>query len=355
MFEITNIERSTSLPSTCYTDSTWWNVDMEKILPHTWQYVGPSHNVKESGHVLATNLLGKPVIIVRQDQTLRAFYNVCRHRGGPLVTQSGHYKRLQCQYHGWTYALDGTLVGSPHMQLATDFDKSQCPLKSLQVKEWNDLLFLTDKNPMLEFTSLIEGIDARIAPLALGQLHFAKRVEYPVSCNWKIYIDNYLEGYHVPFVHPELNKVLQFADYTTELSAHYSLQHSPLNSSETNPYSRSGGHAYYYFLFPNIMLNILPGRLQVNSVVPETPNSCRVIFDYFYDTQDKDLLAEKFGQDTDFSDLVQRQDIAICETLQKNMQSGVYESGRLSPKFEQALHHFQNFLKAQYIKHLQEI
>ncbi len=347
--DIVALEDARALPSQCYTDAAYWQVDRETILASQWQYVGPASSVENPGQVLCTELLGKPIIVSRTpEHKLLAFYNVCRHRGGPLVRESGQYRRLQCAYHGWTYALDGRLIGAPHMQAARGFDPNQCSLRQLSAQVWEGMLFVAQNPPEFDVDAIMAGINERILPMRLREMTFVRRDEYSVRCNWKIYIDNYLEGYHVPFVHPGLNKVLDFANYKTELAQHYSLQHSPVRPGD-NPYSNQGGHAYYYFVLPNIMFNILPGRLQVNAVLPIDIDHCRVIFDYYYSGKDDATRIAQAQADLAFSDDVQKEDIAICEILQKNMRAGVYEAGRLSPTFESALHHFQNSLKLLYL------
>ena len=174
-------------------------------------------------------------------------------------------------------------------------------------------------------------------------MRFTRRDVFDVACNWKVYIDNFLEGYHLPIVHPGLAKVLDYRAYDTELFAWYSLQHSPLRGNDG---TYGDGQAFYYFVYPNIMLNVMPGRLQSNRILPLGPDACRVEFDYYY-AQDPEAQA-RIARDQDFSDEIQHEDIAICEAVQKGLASGFYDAGRLSPKRESGVWHFHEHLRAAY-------
>jgi choline monooxygenase len=163
-----------------------------------------------------------------------------------------------------------------------------------------------------------------------------------------VYVDNYLEGYHLPCVHPSLQRTLDPAGYVTELAERYSIQSSPLLDSAGHPYG--SGQALYVFIYPNVMLNCLPGRLQTNRVVPLDAGRCRVDFDYYY-APGEDVRAD---EDARFSDSVQREDIAICEAVQRGLVSGSYRAGRLNPVQESGLWHFHELLRADYRRCLGE-
>jgi choline monooxygenase len=187
----------------------------------------------------------------------------------------------------------------------------------------------------------------RLGPARLARLRFVQRREYDVRCNWKVYVDNYLEGYHVPHVHPELMALYDFRRYRTELFDDWSLQVGPL-SDDPNLYTSGGGDALYAFLFPNVMLNLLPGRLQTNLVVPVAADRCRVVFEYYYDDATSEAGRARAERDYEFSELVQRQDVEICERVQEGLASGSYVRGTFSTVAESGVHHFQQSLKAAY-------
>ena len=342
------LARAETIPSSWYTDPLFHRLDAETVFRDTWQAVGHTGQVAAAGQHFTAEVAGDPVLVVRgADGVLRGFYNVCRHRGGPLATEAGCSKVLQCKYHGWTYGLDGSLRGVPQFDRVELFDRKDYGLIPVQVTEWNGLVLVNLHESPEPIGDLLAGIEERIAPLDLGALTFEHRVDYDLRCNWKVYVDNFLEGYHVPFVHPELCKLYDFQRYTTEVMDRYSLQWSPLTQEE-NVYSRGGGTAFYYYVFPSLMLNILPGRTQSNLIVPTGPNSCRVVFQYFYEDVTTAPARQRIADDIAFSHEVQLEDVRICEHVQRGLESRAYDRGRFSVQMEPAVHHFQRMLKARY-------
>jgi choline monooxygenase len=228
---------------------------------------------------------------------------------------------------------------------AAGFDATAIRLPEAAVAEWQGLVFAAlDPAEAPPFAALVAGIAARVRQ-DLGALRFDHRRSYDVACNWKAYVDNYLEGYHLPHVHPGLNRLLDYRSYETELAQWHSVQSSPLDTTD-NFYGQ--GEALYYFLYPNTMLNILPGRLQTNRVVPTGPESCRVDFDFFYPADLGDAERERQAKDQAFSDEIQAEDVQVCEDVQRRLASGSYFAGRLNPKRESGLHHFHELLRAAY-------
>ncbi len=342
------LERAETIPSAWYVDPRFHELDREAVFARTWQPVGHVSQVPAPGdHVLAT-LAGDPVIAVRgKDGVLRGFFNVCRHRGGPLALHDGHADMLQCQYHGWTYQLDGMLRGVPHFNRVELFDKKDYGLVPVRLDTWEGLIFASLADRTEPVASCFAGAAERILPTRLSALRFARRVDYEVRCNWKVYVDNFLEGYHVPYVHPELMKLYDYQSYATETYEWYSLQVGPLSGAD-NVYGATEGEALYYCLFPNFMLNILPGRLQTNVVVPLAADRCRVEFRYYYADVESAPARRLIDEDHEFSDRVQREDIEICERVQEGLGSRAYDRGRFSVTFESGVYHFQQLLKSAY-------
>lgn len=375
---------SETIPSAWYIDPEYHAFDQQVVMERSWQYLGPASRIAAPGSYISDFVAGNPVVAVRdQDGQLRAFYNVCKHRGGPLVTAPcGAARMLQCQYHGWTYRLDGMLRGVPRFDRTELFDKRDYGLTEIAVSAWEGLLFVClrpEETPPL--ADIMQGIRERITGYAQGapggghapnplydlvSFAYAARDTYDVKANWKVYVDNYLEGYHLPLVHPELCDLLDFSTYVTETFDWYSLQHSPIKA-ESEAYGAANEQAYYYFVFPNLMLNILPGRLQVNRVDQVAPNACSVVFDYYYGdfgtsdspgpqtspttadraTADR-ATADRATADRAFSDRVQAEDIEICEHVQRGLASNAYDRGRFSYDLEGGVHHFQSVLKRAY-------
>ncbi len=361
------LDRATALPARYYTDPGMLALDRRVIFDRGWQFIAHVCLLREAGdHVVASlggdGIGGLPVIAVRgADEVIRVMHNVCRHRAGPIASCDGlGAKSLRCRYHGWTYALDGVLRTATEMSGAVDFDLSSIRLPQLAVRVWQGMVFAAiDEALAPPFEMFVAGIDARIGAsfgMCIGNTsgldayghHY--RVGYDVACHWKVYVDNYLEGYHVPHVHPELNRMLDYRSYVTETAEWYSYQFSPLvNTDESGGESLYGsGDALYYWLWPNTMLNILPGRLQTNRVIPKGMDRCRVEFDFYYAIDDSDAGAARRAADIAFSDEVQKEDLTICEDVQRGLSSGSYVAGRLNPLRENAVHHFHELLRRAY-------
>jgi choline monooxygenase len=319
-------------------------MERRAVFGHSWQLVAHQGQLAEPGDHVVDEVAGAPVLLLRgRDEMLRAFPNVCRHRAGPLAHCSGKgMHNLRCKYHGWLYDQQGQLIGAPEMQDAADFDPRQIRLPQLKLKEWQGLVFVAlDEAP--PFDEVYGGIVERIAPIDLSAMKHTRRDVFDVACNWKVYVDNFLEGYHLPLVHPGLSRLLDYRAYDVELFRWYSLQHSPLRNADA---VYGEGEACYFFVYPNVMLNIVPGRLQSNRVLPLGPDRCRVEFDYYY-AMDPGAMG-RIDEDRAFSDAVQHEDMAICEAVQKGLTSGFYEAGRLSPKRESGVWHFHQCLRAAY-------
>lgn len=347
------LARAATIPSAWFTEPRFHELDAGAIFARTWQAVGHEGRLPEPGSWFVADVAGDPVIVVRDiTGELRAFYNVCRHRGGPLAAGDGCGRVLQCGYHGWTYQLDGTLRGVPHWNQVELFDRADYGLVPIRADSWEGQIFV-NLDPRAEpLETVLNGIRERIAPLRLGDLQHYRREEYRVRANWKVYVENFLEGYHVPIVHPELMTLYDFRSYGTETRDWYSLQTTDLSAGEHIYEQGGGGEAWYYCVFPNYMLNILPGRLQTNLVVPVDHRNCRVIFDYFYDDIESETARRKIEADIAFADRIQEEDIDICEHVQRGLSSRGYDRGRFSVKFESGVYHFQGLVREAYARWL---
>ena len=339
------LDRAHALPARHYFGDAMLEMEQRAVFARSWQLLARSDQLAEPGDHVVETIGTVPVLLVRgKDEVLRAFPNVCRHRAGPLALCNGKgANALHCKYHGWTYTLEGQLRSAPEMQGARDFDVGDIRLPPLRVHEWQGLVFVALSDDVPAFAEVYAGIVERIAPIDLAAMRFRRRETYDINCNWKVYIDNFLEGYHLPHVHPGLSKVLDYRAYDTELFAWQSLQSSPLRDGG-DIYGE--GEAFYYPVYPNIMLNIMPGRLQTNRVIPLGPGRCRVEFDFYYAQDEK--AQSRVARDAEFSDEVQLEDVAICEAVQRGLASGTYNAGRLCPKRESGVWHFHNLLRTAY-------
>jgi choline monooxygenase len=335
------------LPPAFYLGADRLATDLRAVLARGWQLVAHASELSGSGDHVVTQVAQAPVLLVRgEDGVLRAFPNVCRHRAGPLALANGRGARmLHCRYHGWIYGLDGRLKRAPEMQDAPGFDAREIRLPALAVAEWLGLVFVSLAAAPVPFAEVVAGIAERIAPAGFAAMRHAHSRSYEVACNWKVYVDNYVEGYHLPTVHPGLTQALDYRDYHTETARWHSLQHSPVAADGA---AYGAGHAWYWYVYPNTMLNVMPGRLQANRVLPAGPDRCRVEFHYYYlpDPQAEARIAA----DLAFTDRVQLEDGAICEQVQRGLASGFYDPGRLNPRHEGAVAHFHGLLNEDYAR-----
>lgn len=331
-----------ALPAEVFTDAAVAAAERAAVFARGWQFVAHLSQLAAAGDHVLTEIAGVPILIVHgADGALRALHNVCRHRAGPLALCDGRgAKALHCRYHGWTYELDGRLRSAPEMAGTEAFDVNAIRLPETPVAVWRGLVFAA-LHPTHEFDELVDGIEPRLASAGFDaalfeNFEYSGRATYDLACNWKLYLDNYLEGYHLPHVHPALNRMLDTRQYRTETSRWHSLQSSPIRGTE-------GKEALYYWLWPNTMLNCLPDRLQTNRVLPLGVDRCRVVFDFSHA-----LGVPQSARDADraFSDEVQAEDIAICEAVQHGVSSGSYDAGRLNPLRESGLFHFHELWRA---------
>jgi len=346
-FKILPLNESETIPSEWYTGEDFFKFDKQTIFSNEWQLIGHESQLQNVNDFILGKAAGNPIIVVRENQDkLNAFYNVCRHRGGPLAMENGCAKMLQCKYHGWTYTLSGMLRGIPRFDRVDLFDKKDYGLVPINLETWEGFVFVNLSEKATSLHDNLLGIKKRIKPADISKMKFYKRVIYDLNCNWKVYVDNYLEGYHVPYVHPEFTNFLDYKDYKTEIFEKYSLQYSPVKNDGN--YLKQDGDAFYYFIYPNIMMNILPGRIQTNIVQPVSHNKTKVIFDYFYEDIASEKASEIINDDLDYSERVQQEDIEICEYVQRGLESSAYNKGRFSVECEEGVYHFQSLLKKSY-------
>jgi choline monooxygenase len=344
------LERSKTVPSAWYVHPAYHDLDRKYVFSRSWQYMCSLRQLSKPGDYVTDTIAGNPIIVVRdKENDLKAYYNVCKHRGGPLAMDAcGHSSVLQCKYHGWTYLLDGSLRGVPRFDRTELFDKKDFGLSAIAVRDWQGMVFVCLEPEFAPpFEEVVAGISERISPIDLSSLLYHKRDLYSIKSNWKVYVDNYLEGYHIPLVHPDLMSVLDFRSYKTETEQYHSLQFSPLKDGD-HTYGSSADQAFYYFIFPNMMLNIMPGRLQVNRVDAHALDACSTVFDYYYDSIEESDIEGRIASDLSFSDLVQAEDIEICEHVHRGLASNAYDQGRFSYDLEGGVHHFQQCLKRSY-------
>ncbi len=303
----------------------------------------------QPGAFVTVEIAGEPILVLRDEHgTLRAFHNVCRHRAAQVINQPcGHVTKLRCRYHGWTYDLAGRLRGTPEFDGVEDFRKDEHGLVPLAVDTWGPLVFVHAGTPGLPLADYLAPLPERSAALGVAGVKFTARREYEMACNWKVFVDNYQDGgYHVNTVHPGLAGALDYAHYRTENYAHGGVQISPLKLSDdaTVGKVRTGTNAYYWWIFPNLMINLYEGVMDTNLVLPLGPDGCKVIFDFYFARTEGPEAQQFIADSMAVAHQVQLEDMGVCDEVQRGLKSCSYDTGRFSVKRESGGYHFHQLL-----------
>ncbi|MCU1353079.1 MAG: putative oxidoreductase [Acidimicrobiales bacterium] len=341
-----------TLPSRYYLDPALPALEAERVFGRSWQWAASLADLQRPGDHVPTEVAGEPVLLVRgEDGKLQALSNVCRHRAGPVARSAGHARSLTCGYHGWRYALDGALVSARDVGDLAGFDVADVRLPELAVDTWGGFAFVDVSGtapPLADVLAEIvpEARAAGLEPTSAPPTLVAQRTD-EFDCNWKVYVDNYLEGYHVPFVHPRLHRILDTPRYRVELRERHSRQHAPVRPGNDDVYGDTGDEAIlYYWLFPNVMLNLYPGNIQVNVVTPLGAERTRTWFGWFA-TGESVHTADAAGDlaaAVELAGEVQHEDVEICVAVQLGLRSTTYDRGRYAERHERGVHHFHRLL-----------
>jgi choline monooxygenase len=337
------LARAHTIPADWYIAPAMHLAERKRIFQRSWIIVGRAEQVGEPGTFLTADVAGMPVLVVRDGEgVLRAFANVCRHRAAVVVTAPcGKASKLRCPYHGWTYDLAGRLRGTPEFEGVQDFERDDLGLPPLSVETSGPFVAVHAGLPKLSFADYLAPLSVRLDQ-ALSDLTFVERREYMLRCNWKVFVDNYLDGgYHVNSIHPGLGDMLDYTQYSTQVFDWTSVQTSPLR---TDPSSVRAGRAQYWYVFPNFMLNLYDGVMDTNLVWPLSVDRCMVAFDFWFSATGTAADGAFRTRSLEVAERVQQEDIAICEQVQRGLASGWYTTGRFSVRREAAGYHFHQLL-----------
>jgi choline monooxygenase len=346
------LEEAWTIPAPWYFDLRIAELERASVFGATWQVVGRTDQVRDNGQFFTAELAGEPLVVARgEDGRLRAFYNVCRHHAAAVVTEAqGRANQFRCPYHGWTYGIDGALKGMVEFDGVCNFDRAKNGLVPIRVDTWENFVFVNLGGRAVPLSEFLGVVPELVAPLELAKkLHFFDRRVYTLNCNWKVYVDNYLDGgYHVPHAHKGLSSVIEYTKYTIENFERACLQSSPLSSdssSEAGFAATRQGRAFYLWLYPNFMINAYEGVMDTNLVLPLGVDRCAVVFDYYF--ADTSTAADaRHKESIAVSERVQDEDMAICDAVQRGLGSRAYVAGRLSVRREAGEHLFHRLLHA---------
>jgi choline monooxygenase len=341
------VDGSRTLPWSWYSDPSVLRLEHERIFRASWQYVGHTGDLAEPGAFAATHVGDVPVVLVRDEEgELRAFLNVCRHRGSIVCTGSGRRATLQCPYHAWTYGLDGRLLSAPRSEREGGLEREQLGLVPLRLERWGPFVFVSPDATAAPLAELLDGVPELIAEAGIDvdALRFLQRSESEYEANWKICAENFLECYHCPTAHPGFSAVMDVSpdSYLLETSGPRMTQHGPPRPEPRGSYDPAGEveRGQFHLLFPGTVVNVMPGRpnLSIGPILPVGPERTYRFLDYFVaPDMDEARLAELLA----FDDQVGVEDRALVESVQAGVRTGILDEGRLMPESERLVAHFQ--------------
>jgi choline monooxygenase len=345
-----DISKAETLPSKYYTDSETFEKLRTKFTSN-WHFAAHISEFEENNVIPLPHLVGlmrEPLVLTKGDE-IRCLSNVCTHRGMLIANEKCEGSTLRCTYHGRTFGLDGCMKNMPEFEGVENFPSDTDNLKEYPFAEWNGLLFSTLDGT--NFDELLKPIAERIGWMPISEFKHdsTRHREWEVEANWALYVDNYLEGFHIPYVHEDLHGVLDYDNYSTELFDGGVLQIGMASKGETcfdlpesSPDYGQEIAAYYYWIFPGLMLNFYPWGLSVNIISPVSVNRTKIIYHGY--VWDEEKLGKGAGGDLD---KVEMEDQFVVEATQQGVSSSAYERGRYSPNRETGVHHFHRILTSQ--------
>ena len=337
-----------TLPQRNFVSPEIFAAEREKIFSRQWVLVGHQSQLAEPGDYFLAEVAGESLIVAKdQRSTIRAFYNVCRHRGARLCEeQNGHTAAIQCSYHAWTYALDGRLIGAPHMDETPGFNKAEYPLKPARLGLWEGFIFVNLADCPIPLEEWFAPLAGKFSRWNLGALRSAKRIEYDVRANWKLMFQNYSECYHCLGVHPELSKISPYD------SAENDLTEGPflggfMRIANDKSLTLSGNacalpvgdfgdedfrFVFYYSIFPNMLVSLHPDYVMVHQLEPQSPERTLIFCDWFFNPEAFERSDFDPNDAIEFWDIVNKQDWRVCELSQQGISSRAYEPGPYSAR-----------------------
>jgi phenylpropionate dioxygenase-like ring-hydroxylating dioxygenase large terminal subunit len=337
-----------TLPYAHFTDPLWLPREQEAIFERSWLYVTHTGALQNPGDYVTARVGKVPLVLTcDEDGALHALRNVCCHRGAEAVPAGcGNVKALQCQYHGWTYKLDGRLAGAPRSRTEPGFDKADFALAHARIDTYGPFVFVNLDLEAAPLREALEGIPELVddTGVELDKLRFGERREYVVEANWKVVVENYLECYHCPVAHPSFADVIDLNTYTIETFGRTSTQiGQPKDADATVDEKVKYGR--YNYVWPTFMLNIYPGpgNVSTNLIVPLGVDRTLAVYDFFYEEGADQSAADEI---TELVHQVMVEDIGLCESVQRGMSSETFSAGRLMLRYEHSIKHFQSLVRA---------
>lgn len=345
------IEDAVTPPSSWYVAPELYALEQRAVFGHCWHPVARDVEIDAPGAYVSGCIAGEPWVVVHGDDGLvRAFSNVCRHKGREVVRGAGRAEKLVCGYHAWTYDLDGRLKSAPRIAGIRGFDREAMSLPALQTEQWGRWVFANWDRYTPGVQASLPQLDAMLGDRGWDRLRFVASRSWTIACNWKVYVDNYLDGgYHIPHMHPSLDAQIEMDSYRTECFERSSVQTAgaakePDARTTVDASARIGAGAIYAWIYPNFMINRYGPCLDTNHVVPLGPDRCRVDYQFWFEDVDSEAARAFIDASVQQADVTQHEDIEICESVQLGLQSRSYDVGRYAPRVEIGEHHFHRLL-----------
>lgn len=334
-----NVSLAFGLPATWYHAPEIYERERQAVFRREWIWLGREDQLRNPGDYIAIEFAGWRLFAIRdRDGALHAFHNVCRHRGAPILKDGpGRCDVLRCGYHGWTYDTAGRLRATPHFGNAVDFDKNDYGLHPIRVATWRGFVFANladDPVPLLEG---LGDLAREAEPYPLEDYRFVGEETFEMDCNWKVYTDNYVEGYHIPGIHPAFNAVIDFEKFTTEGRNRTVIMQAPQKDGAV--YSGT-----WLWRYPNMTLSTFPGGMNISRIVPLGPRRVRQYYNFLFADTSPEAL-ERHRRTMAWTCNVIREDFAVCEGTQANMEAGIFTHGPLSPRHEDGVRYYHALLQ----------
>jgi glycine betaine catabolism A len=337
-----------TLPAHCFTDPAWFQRELDAIHHRMWLFAGRADELKSPGSYVLRNLGRASVILVRGDDgRVRAFHNVCRHRGTRLVNDdAGQFKaRIQCQYHSWTYRLDGALDRAFHMDGVDGFREADWPLHKVALEEWGNLLFINLSDQPSAFSQHLAGLDQKFKNWNLSELVCVERRAYALQANWKLVISNYHECLHCPTAHPQLNRITHYLSGDNEpmqptymgarmqLKPEFktlSLLDAPKRAVLPGLTADEARHVYYYAILPNLLFNAHPDYVVTFRLMPQSEKRTDIVCEWLMHPDEVKRPGFDPSDAVDFWHQTNQQDWELSDLAQAGISSVGYQPGPYS-------------------------
>jgi Rieske 2Fe-2S family protein len=348
-----------TLPARYYTDPEIFRGELESFFCRTWICAGRSEQVASAGDFFLREVAGESIVITRDaGGGLRAFYNVCRHRGTRICRErEGSFPgRIQCPYHGWTYGLDGRLLGAPHME--ESLQRDEYPLHAVRVEEWAGHVFLNLDPQAQPLAAQLADLPQKFAPWRMQDLRVHKRIAYEVAANWKLIVTNYNECLHCPVLHPLLNRLTDYlgADNQAPTPNYVGGSMGFRDGAETMSIDGIRRREYlpglnaeqrsmvcYYAIYPNLLLSLHPDYMMTHTLWPKAVDRTEVVCEWHFHPREIEKSGFQADDAIEFWDQTNREDWRISELSQLGIRSRAYTPGPYS-KREELLHAFDRMI-----------